>query len=217
MSTAQTKSVSLMDRIQLQKLLENKPKGKIGASAVNVVYDVLLGVGAGGLLGALIGKHSFWPGLVISGTGYYFDVRAMQVAGLGMMASSHLLAPNERAARTKEGFDLKAEIQDAKARAQKFGQSLLERTYADKVVNLIKRKKDQSAESTDTSTQDTITTTADSTEPVVNGLGEPDYSQLDKITQQIVSSAVAYQRANPQAGNAEMNGLSEENVTPDMW
>ena len=223
MSTAQAKTASLMDRIQLQKLLEENPKKKIGATLLNTAYDVALGVGAGGLLGALMGKHSFWPGLILTGTGYYFDVRAMQVAGLGMMASSHLLAPNERAARTKEGFDFKAELQDAKSRAQKFGKSLLERTYADKLVSLVKRKKDQSAESTDTtSAQDTIPTTADSTQPVVNGLGEPDYSQLDKISQQIVSNAVAYQRANPEAGTvsiqpAQMNGLDEEIVTPDKW
>lgn len=219
MSNAQAKTASPMDKLQLRKLLEKDPKGHLGATAVKTLYDVVLGVGVGGFAGAVVGKHSFWPGLIITGLGYYYDTRIMQAVGMGMMASSHLLAPNEKSVRTKEGFDKTAELQDAKLRIQKFGQSLLERTYGDKLIGLFKRK---SQDQQTNSTADPNIETPPETAPVVNGLGEPDYSQLDKIGQQIVSSAVAYQSANPQVGeigfhNVPVNGMDEEHVDPDMW
>ena len=216
MSNAQTKSPTLLEKLQLQKLLDEKnAKGKIGSSLVNLVYDVLLGVGAGGFLGAVLGKHSFWPGLITSGAGYYFDMRPLKVIGIGMMASSHLLAPNMRAARTKDGFDKEAEWQDAKSRMKQYGNSLLERTYLDKVINLVKGKGSQSAEQTEQTASENIQQLPEGMEPAVNGLGEPDFAALDRFGQQLVASAVEYQRTNPAQNNVrvepvQMNGPDDE-------
>lgn len=226
MSNVQTKSPSLLEKLQLQKMLDDKnTKGKVGPTLVNVLYDLLLSVGAGGFLGAVLGKHSFWPGLIATGAGYYLDLRPLKAIGVGMMASSHLLAPNQRAARTKAGFDWPAEKEDAKSRMTQYGSSILERTYLDKLINLVKGK-GASTTSEETSTEqiasEIIQEPPADLEPTVNGLGEPDFSALDKFGQQIVASAVEYQRTNPAENTirfqpVQMNGLYDDQVEISRW
>lgn len=216
MSNAQVKQPTLLERLQLQKLLDEKnAEGKVGSTLVNVIYDVALAVGAGGFIGAVLGKHSFWPGLLATGAGYYWNLRPLKAIGIGMMASSHLLAPNERAARTKEGFDKNAEWQDAKSRMKQYGSSLLERTYLDKVVNLFKKKENSSGEQTNQTSSETIEQPPAEMQPAVNGLGEPDFAALDRFGQQIVASAVEYQRARPSQNSSAMNG--HEEVDMNHW
>ena len=216
MSNAQVKQPTLLEKLQLQKLLDEKnAEGKVGSTLANVVYDVALAVGAGGFIGAVLGKHSFWPGLLATGAGYYWNLRPLKAIGIGMMASSHLLAPNERAARTKEGFDKNAEWQDAKSRMKQYGSSLLERTYLDKVVNLFKKKENSSSEQSNQTSSEAIEQPPAEMQAAVNGLGEPDFAALDRFGQQIVASAVEYQRASPSQQTSPVNGPRE--VDMDHW
>jgi len=100
-------------------------KGNGMHAAMETGKDLLLGVLGGGLLAALIGKPSFLVGLGITGIGHYAGNTLASTIGVGMMASGGIVSG---AVNGVDGLD------GAKERVMAFKQSMLERTYLDKII-----------------------------------------------------------------------------------
>jgi len=109
---------------QLSSRLETK--GNIKHTAMETGKDVLVGVLIGGLSAALIGKPAFLIGLGVTGLGHYAGNTLASTIGLGMMASGNIVGS------TVNGVD---GMNGIKERMQAFKQSMMERTYLDKLTN----------------------------------------------------------------------------------
>jgi len=108
---------------QLSSRLETK--GNVKHTAMETGKDVLVGVLIGGLSAALIGKPAFLVGLTITGLGHYAGNTLASTVGLGMMASGNIVGS------AVSGLD---GMNGIKERMQAFKQSMMERTYLDKLV-----------------------------------------------------------------------------------
>jgi len=100
-------------------------KGNAKHAAMETGKDLLLGVLGGGLLAALIGKPAFLVGLGVTGIGHYAGNTLASTIGVGMMASGGIVSG---AVNGVDGLD------GAKERVMAFKQSMLERTYLDKII-----------------------------------------------------------------------------------
>jgi hypothetical protein len=108
-------------------------RGSAGNSVKEMGKDLLIGVIGGGLLSAILDKKAFWAGLLISGTGYYRDSRALTALGLGMMANGGYKMGKD-ALSGLDGLD------GVKERLLAFRDSMLERTYLDRLIKLKKNE-----------------------------------------------------------------------------
>lgn len=180
-------------------ILEESTKGKGKESVFKGLTYMGISVLGGGLVAAVIGKPAFLIGAGLTIVGYYRDNHWLAPLGLGMMASSHLV-PNVSAAKTT-GFSLKQETEDAKSRLVSFKDSLLSKTYIDKII----KPKTDSNKKMETSVLEETT----------NGFGSvsDNLNVLDQIEQQLVSSAMALQiqrkHQSTQGVNDEIEGLNE--------
>lgn len=100
-------------------------KGDLKHSAMETGKDLLIGVLGGGLVGALIGKPAFLVGLGVTGVGHYAGSPLASTFGLGIMAAGNLVSG------TVSGVD---GLDGVKERVQAFKQSMMERTYLDKII-----------------------------------------------------------------------------------
>lgn len=163
------------------------PKEKAMNSGMSILKDVGIGIVGGGLVGSLIGKHSFLAGLVTSFGGYYSGNTTISTLGFGMMAANGFqIAKGQPAAPVQglEGFDFKQELENAKQRVLNFRDNFAEKLYLDDLM-----KKDE-----------------------VSGLGEVDYylygeeedeeamAELDRLEQQLVTSAMDFQQSQKLSG-----------------
>jgi hypothetical protein len=167
------------------------PKQKAVNSGLSLLQDVGVGIVGGGLAGSLIGRHSFVAGLLTSFGGYYTGNTIISTLGFGMMAANGFQTAKgqpEVPVQGLEGFDFKQELENAKQRVMNFRDSFAEKLYLDKVL-----KKDD-----------------------LSGLGEVDYylhggdedeavAELDRLEQQLVTSAMDFQ------GSQKLSGYGFEN------
>ena len=105
-------------------------KGNLKNSAIETGKDLVVGVVLGGLAGATIGKPSLIIGFLTSGVGHYLNNRLLTTAGLGMMGSNSFTPKSVQGIEGLEG------LEGVKERIQVFKQTLLEKTYLDKVKAL---------------------------------------------------------------------------------
>ena len=147
------------------KFLEEKSEGDLKNSGLKTLADIGLSVIVGGGLGAVIGKPAFLIGLGGTFAGHYTGINWITPIGVGMMASSNLIGGD-----SVSGFDL----QGVKDRLMDFKDSLLQRTYLDKVI---KKKSPVTDEGT-------------------SGLGNvAEYNKaLKDVEEQLVQSAMDFQR-----------------------
>lgn len=161
---------SVAERIKKEQLkskfLESKTEGDLKASGLKTLMDIGLSVLIGGGLGAAIGKPAFLIGAGSAFAGHYTGINWITPIGVGMMASSNLTGD------TMSGYDL----QGFKDRLLTFKDSLLQRTYLDKVI----KKKNPGERS----------------EEGTSGLGNVDqYNRaLKDVEAQLVQSAMDFQR-----------------------
>ena len=109
-------------------------KSDIKNSLIETGKDLLIGVVAGGFAGAAIGKPSLLIGFVATGAGHFLDNRLLSSLGMGMMASNSL---STKAIAGMEGLE---GLEGVKERVQAYKDSLLERTYLDKIKAFSKGK-----------------------------------------------------------------------------
>lgn len=177
---------------KVSAILENSTKGQVKESFFKGLAYMTISVLGGGLLTAVIGKPAFIIGAGLTVIGYYKDNRWLPPLGLGMMASSTLI-PNEGVTGVS-GFSLKQETENAKNRLISFKDSLLSKTYIDKVI-----KPKASSTSNRTSVLEETT----------NGFGSvnDNLNVLNQIEQQLVSSAMAIQN---QRKSQDTRGVRDE-------
>ena len=173
---------------QLSSRLETK--GNIKHTAMETGKDVLVGVLIGGLSAAIIGKPAFLIGLGVTGLGHYAGNTLASTIGLGMMASGNIVGG------AVSGLD---GMNGIKERMQAFKQSMMERTYLDKL--------------------------AKKSDPVVSGtIGELqyfDYGQMAGATDnpELYGDLAALNSIEQQveeAGRARLQGAGMGNHQPDV-
>ena len=116
---------------KVKSILEEDTKGKGKETIYKTLANASVAVLGGGLVSAVIGKPSFFVGMGLTGLSYYKDISWLAPLGIGMMASSHLV-PNESDPNSS-GFSVKQEVQDVKNRFTSLKESLLSKTYIDKI------------------------------------------------------------------------------------
>ena len=192
---------------KVKSVLEGSTKGDAKASFHKGLANMGIAVIGGGLVTAIIGKPSFLLGAGLTVYGYYKDNHWLAPLGLGMMASSSLV-PNESSTGVS-GFDLKQETENAKTRLMSFKDSLLSKTYLDKVI--------KPKPATNSSTNRTIE--APTTEETTSGFGsvQDNLNVLNNIEHQLINSAMAIQNQNKsestQGFNDEVNGIDEQDFS----
>lgn len=126
---------SLIKKKRREQFLKKIDSGGdvVAHSMIGVVRDVVVGVAGGGILGAVLGKHSLWAGALVSAVGYATDERYTQTVGLGMMATGGYKNKDGSNAGTAglDGFDIKAETEAAKKRVFNFRDHLAEKLFVD--------------------------------------------------------------------------------------
>ncbi|MEM6770598.1 MAG: hypothetical protein AAF597_08455 [Bacteroidota bacterium] len=185
-------------------LNEIKTKGDVAKnSAIGTLRDVGVGVVGGGLLGSLVGRHSFLVGLATSFGGYYFANRTVSSLGMGMMAANgfQIAKRNQEVAGTQglEGFDFKQELENAKQRVVNFRDNFAEKLYMDSFL-----KKDE----------------VDGLGHLPGDLGEVDYylhgeieddqdalDELDRIEAQLLESAKDFDAGQQMEGMGQDLGV----------
>ena len=196
-------SISIDKPKAVSSILGENTKGKGKETVYKTLAHVGVAVIGGGLVTAIIGKPSFLLGLGLTGLGYYKDISWLAPLGIGMMASSHLV-PNESNTGVS-GFNLKQETENAKSRLMSLKDSLLSKTYIDKVIKPKATSKSSANRTTETPVMEETT----------EGFGsvEANLNVLNQIEKQLVSSAMEIQNQrkeqSTQGFNDEMNGLDE--------
>lgn len=196
-------SISIDKPKAVSSILGENTKGKGKETVYKTLAHVGVAVIGGGLVTAIIGKPSFLLGLGLTGLGYYKDISWLAPLGIGMMASSHLV-PNESNTGVS-GFNLKQETENAKSRLMSLKDSLLSKTYIDKVIKPKATSKSSANRTIETPVMEETT----------EGFGsvEANLNVLNQIEKQLVSSAMEIQNQrkeqSTQGFNDEMNGLDE--------
>jgi len=119
------------EKWKAKALKEMKTEGDWKNTGIKTGIEMLLSVLVGGAIGSTIGKPSLVLGLATTAFGHYTGVNWLPPIGIGMMASSNPLGTKQP---TVSGFDIKTEVQNAKDRLVGFKDSLLQRTYLDKII-----------------------------------------------------------------------------------
>jgi hypothetical protein len=101
-------------------------KGNMMHSGMETGKDLLIGVIGGGLVAALIGKPAFLVGLGVTGMGHFSGYQLASTFGLGMMAYG--VGNVTSSVNGLEG------LEGVKERVQAFKDSMMQRTYLDKVM-----------------------------------------------------------------------------------
>ena len=122
-------------KLTVKSILE--AKNPTESNAVNALgqtaMDAGLGLVVGGALSALIGKPSFYIGLVATGIAYYSGYKALAPIGIGMSATS-----------------LCVEGDTVTDRFKSIGKAFMSRTYADKVIDKVKASRQAAPDTTET-------------------------------------------------------------------
>lgn len=116
-------------KAQVKALNEMKTKGDAKNTLIKTGAEMILSVLVGGGLGSLIGRPSFAIGLGLAGIANYTGHTWATPIGLGMMATSTFGTKQ----KTVGALDLRGQMENAKERLVGFKDSLMHRTYLDKV------------------------------------------------------------------------------------
>lgn len=197
MATGETKFSYTPDYL-LRKL---DSKGNLKNAAIKTGANLVIGVGAGTVGTCILGKWGFLAGLGLMGLGCYKDLSWAVPVGIGMSSSALMLAKEEITGREASGFDMNTEVAKAKSRLSALSASFMSKTYMDRIF---KGKQTE---------QKRLSTGEEQSEDV-NGFGEAPVSEqtLQEIEQQLVASAMEYQRKN----NAESPKQMEGAYDPDL-
>lgn len=154
------------------KILSNevKTEGDLKNSGMKTLVELGLSVLVGGAIGSVVGRPAFLVGLAGTFAGHYTGINWIAPIGVGMMASS-LSAGGQK---TMSGYDLEG----VKDRLLSFKDSLIHRTYLDKVLPKGKSGEDERVDEG------------------TSGLGNiaEHNKTLKAIEDQLVKSAIAFQR-----------------------
>lgn len=173
----------------LSKITQPLPTNRnITNSAIETGKDLIIGVVAGGLAGAAIGRPSLIAGILVTGAGHFIDNRLLSTFGIGMMAS------NGFQSKGVQGVDGMEGLEGVKERVISYKDSFLQKTYIDKVKNLAKKHKAISG----------LDDVQYFSYPE-NLLGAGDFDALNRLENQIVNSGMQYAQVSG-IGDTGTNG-----------
>ena len=109
-------------KMKIKSILEGKfNAGNAKEAAGKTVLNVGLGLVAGGAISALLGKPSFWAGILTTGLAYFTGLKFLAPVGIGMTTTS-----------------LAVEGDTVKERFTNIGNAIFSKSYADKLVEKFK-------------------------------------------------------------------------------
>lgn len=122
------------ERTHFAAMAEGLPtKGNVKNTLIETGKDLLIGVIAGGFVGAAIGKPSLAIGIGVTGLGHFMGNRLTSLFGIGMMAANGFQPKTTSVSGLEDGMD------GIKDRLTAFKDSFSEKLYLDK---FIKKKTD---------------------------------------------------------------------------
>ncbi len=154
-------------------------KGDLKATAIETVKDVVVGIVAGGLTGALIGRPSLGIGLLVTGFGHYKENRLISTFGIGMMAANGFQGGGNKEVN---GLGI---VDGAKARLMNFKDSFTQKLYLDKII----RKKEEKG-------TEGVGEVKYFLYPGQEENKQVDLSALNLLESQLVKSAVEHEKKN---------------------
>lgn len=154
-------------------------KGDLKATAIETVKDVVVGIVAGGLTGALIGRPSLGIGLLVTGFGHYRENRLISTFGIGMMAANGFQGGGNKEVN---GLGI---VDGAKARLMNFKDSFTQKLYLDKII---KKKEEKGTEG--------VGEVKYFLYPGQEENKQVDLSALNLLESQLVKSAVEHEQKN---------------------
>lgn len=171
-------------------------KGDLKHSALETGKDLLIGVLGGGLVAALIGKPAFIIGLGVTGAGHFAGNTLASTFGLGMMAGGNIVSGSV------SGID---GLDGAKERVNAFKESMLQRTYMDKII-----KKTETVSGTIGELQyfDYGQMTGASDNPELYG----DMGALNEIEQRIEDAGIARLQGTGIGAAQDIEGLGDRDM-----
>ncbi len=176
---------------EITKDLETK--GDIKNTAIETLKDVVIGVVAGGVAGSAIGRASLLIGAAVTGLGHYYKSRLGSVFGVGMMAAGgfQTTATTPLKGTPKEG--LEGALEGAKERVMSFKESISQKLYLDKIMNLKSPAETKTGAETKEETTKGVGEVQYFTYPENKELGENtttelDLTALDRLEKQVVKS-----------------------------
>jgi hypothetical protein len=180
-------------------------KGDLKNTAVETVKDVVVGVVAGGLLGAALGRISLALGAAVTGISHYTKSRLGTIFGVGLMASSSFLKPDQTVAGKEDGDFLDG----AKDRLSAFKDSVSHRLFLDKVLDT-KAIEKTGDEKTEGDVQYFVY--PESAKNELKGTTDMDMTDMERIEKQIAESANQYSKKIEERKQGISGELPESNV-----
>jgi len=156
---------------------------KVKDAATELGKDIVVGVIGGGVAGAMLGRLSFVVGAAVTGVGHFAKNRLASALGLGMMASGTYQTMSGMTGKPTSGLD------GVKERLMALKDDMKKRIFLDKVLKAKEKKNEEGTNGLGQVQYFTYPNTDDS-------VGAIEMNELDKIQQQIQSSAMKYNQVN---------------------
>lgn len=175
--------------------------------------DIVIGGIGGGLAGTLMGRFSFLAGIVVAGVGHAMNSPATAGFGIGLMASGGF-----QGVKSVNGVEGTDGVDGIKERLTHYKDTIKKQFFLDKLPKSKKAK--QNNESNDEATNGMGNVQyfkhPNGADAEMNGANELDFSEANKLEQQIEASAKAYAQKQGMSGDFagtnpnEIDGLDGE-------
>lgn len=211
MSHHKNKYAKQAQRTELMGITEKLKNHDYKKTLADTGRDIIIGGVGGGLAGTLIGRYSFLLGIVVAGVGHAFNSPATSGFGVGLMASGGFQGVNPIGGVNNDGID------GVKDRLAHYKETIKKQFFIDKLQKLKTNKKDSG---TDEGTNGMGNVqyfkhpNAEGTD--LNGKTELDFSEANKLEQQIEESAKQFAQKNRMSGDFsgtetdDMSGLEND-------
>lgn len=174
----------------------------------NTGRDILIGGIGGGLAGTIIGRFSFLTGIVVAGVGHAMSSPATAGFGIGLMASGGF--QGIKSVKGVEGTD---GVDGIKERLIHYKETIKKQFFIDKLPQSKSSKKSNESNEESTNGMGNVQYFKhhNAEESEMNGGNELDFSEANKLEQQIEASAKAY--AQKQGMSGDFSGTETDDMS----
>lgn len=184
------------------KEIMQHPGKEAARSGKALLLDVVVGVVGGGAAGAIIGRPSLLVGLGVNFAGHFFEMPLVSSFGMGMMAANGFQGDGVQLSGNESATER------AKQRLKNYKKSFSHKLYLDKF-----KKKDQTTDANQQVGEVKYFIYPGNGGTNVRGM---DMTALDNIENQIMQSAMQFQKRSPEAmPREEVSGTAEEQAMRD--
>ncbi len=182
----------------------------------NTGRDIIIGGIGGGLAGTIIGRFSFLTGIVVAGVGHALNSPATAGFGIGLMASGGF-----QGIKSVNGVDGAEGVEGIKERLSHYKETIKKQFFLDKLSKSTNAKIANNTNEDNDEDKNGVGNVQyfkhpNQEESEMNGANELDFSEANKLEQQIEASAKAYAQKQGMSGdfsgteNYEVSGLEDE-------